>query len=297
MSESNALAPDQIKKAVDSAKRLRPAYAELLDFYEQIFAAQEDSRTRTHPDPVRIPEDVLAVKKEGEFSLINISDFAIDSDSAAELLSRICDIGKVAKGEIAASATAIKDAVDAGKLEPKSLFHGLLEEDDQLFEKIAEELGIEKKALVFAVYSSIKPSLSLCAAQLSSYLDKDGHWGEGCCPVCGSPPGLAMLQGEGERFLFCGFCWHKWPARRIYCPFCGNKESKTLHYFYSEEEKDYRVDVCDKCKKYIKTVDARKADRILYPPLEQVLTLHLDMKAKEMGLESGIQLDPREGES
>jgi len=70
-----------------------------------------------------------------------------------------------------------------------------------------------------------------------------------------------------------------------------NRDSKTLHYFYSDQEKDNRIDVCDSCKTYIKAVDTRKADRIIYPPLEFVATLHLDIKAQEMGFKSGIPLE------
>lgn len=99
---------------------------------------------------------------------------------------------------------------------------------------------------------------------------------------------MSALEGDGERFLFCSFCWHKWPVRRLVCPFCENDDSKTLHYFYTEEEREYRVNVCDKCKKYVKTVDTRKIDRFFYPPLEQIATLHLDMKANETGLERGV---------
>ena len=78
--------------------------------------------------------------------------------------------------------------------------------------------------------------------------------------------------------------------KRLYCPFCENSDSKLLHYLFSEEEKDVRVDLCDNCKKYIKTVDARRADRTIYPPLEQISTLHLDIKAGEEGYETGVKL-------
>jgi len=50
------------------------------------------------------------------------------------------------------------------------------------------------------------------------------------------------------------------------------------------------VDVCDKCKKYVKTIDVRKLQRPMYPVVEQIATLHLDMMAREQGLESGISL-------
>ncbi|MCD4842444.1 MAG: formate dehydrogenase accessory protein FdhE, partial [Methanosarcinales archaeon] len=79
-------------------------------------------------------------------------------------------------------------------------------------------------------------------------------------------------------------------SQRIYCPFCENKDQKTLHYFFSEEEEEYRVDVCDQCRRYIKTIDTRKIKRPVYPFLEQVTTLHLDMLAQNQGLQSGHPL-------
>jgi FdhE protein len=88
----------------------------------------------------------------------------------------------------------------------------------------------------------------------------------------------------------CSFCSHEWASGRIFCPFCENREQKTLHYFFSEEEKGYRVDVCDRCQKYIKTIDTREMERLVYLFVEQISTLHLDMLAQEQGLESGLPL-------
>ena len=77
---------------------------------------------------------------------------------------------------------------------------------------------------------------------------------------------------------------------RLFCPFCENKNQKQLHYFYSDQEKEYRVHACTGCKKYIKTVDVRDLARPVHPFLEQVSTLHLDMLAEEQGLKSGLPL-------
>ena len=73
-------------------------------------------------------------------------------------------------------------------------------------------------------------------------------------------------------------------------PSVGGAQGKDLHYFYGEEEKDARVDLCDRCKKYIKTVDTREIDRLVYPALEHISNLHLDIKAQEMGFSPGIEL-------
>lgn len=290
MTENMAITSDQIKRAVEALKKLRPVYANILDFYEQIFIAQEDSKSKIHIDPIKISEEMLAIKANESFPLINMSEFAIDQKAFRALLIGICNIAKGSGVDMAGSAEAILNAINRKKLDANMLFSSLLNEDESFFEKAANELEIEKKVIAFITYNSMKPSLSLCAEQLSIYLDKNNPWEKGYCPVCGSSPVLSMFQGEGERFLFCSFCWHKWSAKRIFCPFCENSDSKTLHYFFSEEEKEYRTDLCDKCKKYIKTVDTRKAERIFYPPLEQIATLHLDIKAKEMGFESGMQL-------
>jgi FdhE protein len=121
-------------------------------------------------------------------------------------------------------------------------------------------------------------------------LDKDDPWLKGYCPICGSAPILSLLEGEGARSLICSFCWHQWPVKRVNCPFCDNSDSKTLHYLFSDAEKDRRVDLCDKCHKYIKTLDTRQVGRQIYPPLEQIATLHLDVKAREEGFEAGVRL-------
>jgi hypothetical protein len=42
----------------------------------------------------------------------------------------------------------------------------------------------------------------------------------------------------------------------------------------------------------VKTVDGRKLARPVYPPLEQVATLHLDLKAAEAGYESAFPARP-----
>ena len=280
MADNIKFTEDQLTKAAELLKELRPAYGAILDFYKQIFIAQEDSKDKIGIDPIQIPEEILAIKANEEFPLINLSEFTIDAKASKMLLITICNITKESSGDMASSARAILEAVDAEEFDLDPLFWGLLEEDDSIFEKTAKKHAIKKGDLAFIVYNSIKPSLSLCAEQLSAYLDKDKPWGKGYCPICGSPPGLSMFQGEGERFLFCSFCRHKWSSRRLYCPFCDNTDSISLNYLYTEEEKEYRVDLCDKCKKYIKTIDTRKTERIIYPPLEQVATLHLDIKAK-----------------
>ena len=192
---------------------------------------------------------------------------------------------------MAATAQAVSGAISRQEIRLDDMFERLLKGDDRFFQTTATQLGADHNALAFLAYNSIQPSIELCAEQLSSYLDPEAIWRKGYCPVCGSAPGLAVLGEEGRRTLSCSFCRHQWLAPRIFCAFCENTQTDQLHYFYAEEEKDLRVDVCDHCHKYLKTVDAREASQPLVPPLEQVATLHLDIIAAEKGFTGGVDLD------
>jgi FdhE protein len=291
MTADLAITSQQIKQAVAALKKLRPAYADLLNFYENIFVAQEDAKGQIGIEPTEISAETLALKRKEKFSLIGISEFVVDHKAATALLKRLCRITETGNDEMAEAARTIRNAITAGELDARVVFAALLNTDDAFLEKIEKNMGIDKKTLAFMAYNSIKPSLVHCAEQLASYLDPDDAWDRGFCPVCGSAPGFSLFEDEGKRILFCGFCWHQWTAQRIYCPFCENKDSKTLHYFFSEKDKDYRIDVCDSCQTYLKAIDQRSTDRIIYPPLEFVASLHLDLKAQEMGFKSGIQLE------
>ena len=283
------LTSDQVKRAVETVTKSKSVYTDMLGFYGRLFIAQEESKRRVRVEPLNIPEDMLAVKTREKLPLIEIKDFAYDKIEGAKLFVTIGKLAADANPKMAASAAVILDAV-AAELNPERLLSALLSGNEVLFENIAEELEIDKQILGFITYNSLKPSLSLCADQLATYLSKDEPWLKGYCPICGSPPILSILGEEGARRLICSFCWHEWAAKRVFCPFCENRDNTTQQYFYSDEEIEFRVDVCDNCKKYLKTLDARKADRLIYPPLEQISTLHLDLKAKEMGFESGIRL-------
>jgi FdhE protein len=66
------------------------------------------------------------------------------------------------------------------------------------------------------------------------------------------------------------------------CSVCGNKDPGTLHYFCGEGEEAHRIDLCDACRHYIKTIDCRSLEAP-DPCLEDLATLHLDVVAVQKG--------------
>ena len=282
------LTTSQVKNTVQTIRVNKPVYADMLDFYGRIFEAQESSKSRIQIRPIQISAEMLRVKAQEKLPLIEIKDFLFDEDEASRLFTIICIHVKEANPKLSADAVTILDAIDTVII-PGKLFSGLLAGEEAVYQKIADKLKVTGSTLSFISYNSLKPSLAVCAEQLSSYLNKAEPWLKGYCPICGSSPVLSILSSSGDRSLICSFCWRPWSIKRVFCPFCENCDSQSQQYFFNEGEKEFRVDLCDSCKKYVKTLDSRETERMIYPPLEHIASLHLDYKAKEMGYASGIQ--------
>lgn len=287
MNKNAGYSSDDIREAVKQKKKIKPEYAPMLDLYEKIYIAQEESKSGIHPDDLIITDDVLKIKLKEQFPLLNISQFAIDYNISETLFKKLSLILAGGGDELAAKVREISLLIDNSKLNLRDLFSEFLKESEEFFNKMENDFKIDKTVLGFLTYNSLKPSLSVFAGKASGYLSNETVWNRGYCPVCGSMPELSTFEENGKRFLTCGFCAHKWESKRMYCPYCENTDHETLQYFEIEGEEEYRVDVCDKCKKYIKTVNIKNTSRTVYLPLENQSTPYIDLKFEELGYRPG----------
>lgn len=105
------------------------------------------------------------------------------------------------------------------------------------------------------------------------------------CPVCGARPQAAVLRPEGDggkRFLLCSFCSTEWEFRRILCAMCGEVDHQKLPRYSAEDFAAVRVEACDTCKYYLKSVDMT-VDGHAVPLVDEVATVALDVWAIEHG--------------
>jgi len=105
------------------------------------------------------------------------------------------------------------------------------------------------------------------------------------CPFCGRKPGLGVLRPLGDgarRNLLCGFCLCEWEFRRIVCPGCDEKDHAKLPVYTAEEFPYIRVECCDTCRTYLKSIDLSK-NGLADPLVDELASVPLDLWAQEHG--------------
>jgi len=105
------------------------------------------------------------------------------------------------------------------------------------------------------------------------------------CPICGSAPLLGVLRPEGDggrRCLVCSFCLQEWNFRRILCPACGEEAENKLPVYVAEQFPHIRVEACDTCRSYLRTIDLTK-DGHAIPLVDDLAAIPLTLWATEHG--------------
>jgi len=271
---------ENLQKRIEQIKKKRPAYGPILDFYQKIREKQEEVRTSVKVDPLVLSKAGKDLPPREGFPLLQKEDFPIDLESSSTLFRSICEIAKGSNPFLSREVKKIEEIFENKRLDLTELFQQGIRE--QKIEQVAEKFALDKKVFLFLLQESGRPSVESAVSRLCEELPS-GTQLKGDCPLCGSPPTLSLLKEEtGKRFLFCPHCSYQWQVDRLACPFCSNYDHETLRYLYAEDEEAYRIDLCEKCHQYIKTIDLRKMD-VLDPFLEDIATLHLDVLASQKG--------------
>jgi FdhE protein len=103
------------------------------------------------------------------------------------------------------------------------------------------------------------------------------------CPFCSAKPVVGVLRPEGDggkRHLICSLCATEWPFGRILCPACGEENVDKLAVYSASQFPYVRVEACDTCRRYIKTVDFTKNGHAV-PQVDELATIPLNLWAEE----------------
>ena len=123
-----------------------------------------------------------------------------------------------------------------------------------------------------------------------------GRGVSGTCVFCGSgawissrriPPGPGT--GEGAmRMLHCALCAFVWQVGRIRCPACGEEDPEKLPSFTAPQHIGVRIEACESCKTYVKSIDL-SLDARRVPEIDDLVSLSMDLWSTEHGY---VRMEP-----
>jgi FdhE protein len=185
------------------------------------------------------------------------------------------EIAQTTLDQLLASSSMASSNVEA-------LLVDLASDSDACIQRLAETTSTDPGTLAFLTRTVLSPFFAKRAAPYWEWVETSG-WRLGICPVCGSEPWMARLSHDsGRRILACSLCRTEWSFDRLRCPFCDGDDQPQVRHF-TVDDKAHRVYCCDRCQRYIKTVDERVLGRAAHLMVEDVITAHLDAMASELG--------------
>lgn len=107
------------------------------------------------------------------------------------------------------------------------------------------------------------------------------------CPHCGGAPIISTRRSipeaeAGIRMLHCALCALEWNINRISCPACGEEDPARLPVYRSEAHPAVRIEACETCRRYVKSIDLTQDARPI-AEVDDLVSLAMDLWAGEEG--------------
>jgi len=267
---------EQVGQRLRQEAAERPELASTIDLYCALLEVQ--ARVLVEPGGALDAGEAAARLDQG-LPLLPPEALAADGPALAELCDQIVSIVAERQPEQADALGVVRAWLNRererlGVLAVEYLREGRIGEDEEA----------DLRAFIFD--TALRPFLRARALPLAP-LVHDEAWYRGYCPFCGGEPDFAALDRKGgRRRLLCSRCDSAWTFLRVGCPFCGNADPGQLGH-YPSDDGAYRLNVCESCRRYIKTIDLREVagERLL--EAERVLTVGMDLAAHEAGYRRG----------
>jgi len=245
----------RIERAFDLAGR-HPGAAEVLNFYRRILEFQKDLYERAAPRAAPAPDGPFRERLDVDIAMQELPKLLslVQGNGPSKLAQEAAEFGRVSPEERLQVLKLFLNAKDADDAGPYAFFARVL------LQPLAEHLA------------------AIPAAGLAGFSGM-------VCPTCDAKPQVAVLHPEGDggkRFLVCSFCTTEWEFRRVLCPNCGEEDYTKLPRYSAEGISAVRVEACESCHSYLKSVDLT-VDGHAVPLVDEVATASLDLWAMENG--------------
>ncbi len=282
MRQGDGKAADPLIRHLHAVVRQSPDLKEAAKFYEIVLPLLRDAEGLLAP--VSFSMDQVRAKLAGGTPLLQGIELEFDRDKMHGLMCRMATALGNNGGKSRGQYRRIRRALEEERLDTGPLLAAITADPDGAVASAAQDLQVDPGRIRALVHNALKPSLRLLCRQFTPLVDGIS-WERGYCFVCRSGAALGELQDHHLRkHLRCGQCGADWTFPRLRCSYCGNDDHHTLSLLYPDPWNGKMwVEVCDRCKGYLKVIVSfapTPADRL---PIEDLATLHLDYIAQAHG--------------
>jgi FdhE protein len=254
---------------IREAKCRHPELAELLGFYEQLFRTYDAFMEKLDIQPRLAQRELHHPELSQGIPQFTFEELLIDREAFVRLSVGMSEIITQHMPHYVHGRNGVAEGE-------------LLKRAQTLFESgnpvITSSTPPDRTALIAGL--ALVPYLQRACSAILPHIPQNA-WQRPYCPVCGGKPSFAELGKEsGTRRLLCSRCSAEWMYGRLGCAFCEGTEK---HMYYQSMDELYRLYVCDRCNRYLKTIDRRQTDRDVHLPVECIVTVPMDIAAQQKG--------------
>jgi len=265
-----------VLEALAEATQQNPDMAPYLEFQRTLLELQSEAGAKISGALELADQTALRARTLQGLPLLSWAQLPIEPASFSELAMAITQLLGDTDPDLARQESPL-EAAEWFSLAQNRFQEGMAHRAEDEDEEDAEATLAE-----MAVTLALQPYLRWAAQQVLPHVDQE-HWKRSYCPVCGGVPNFAFLDEEsGARHLVCSRCDSTWLYRRLGCPFCGSEDYAQLFY-YPSDDGVYRLYICQVCNRYLKAIDLRKAGHQVILPAERVITVAMDVAARQEG--------------
>jgi Protein involved in formate dehydrogenase formation len=293
---------DPIVQRLRALIKESPDLKDAAELYEAILPLLRDADL--HVGTISLTPEQARAKMEAGLPLLSGLDLDLDVEAVRELMIKLAraveTVGKKnswhklrlpwlkTSSEPDSAARRIRLALEENRLDISALLPHIAAGDNGPVATAAQSLELDPGLVWTLAQNALKPALRAWCRQLTP-LAKEIPWNKGNCFVCGAAATLGELQENDQtKHLRCGSCGADWRFRRLQCLHCGNEDHRTQRYLYDERNREkMRVEVCDKCKGYLKVISSFTPTPPEMLPIEDLAALHLDYIARDRGYTRG----------
>lgn len=265
--------------------KARPHLRDIFQFYEKI----EEIWNASHPDDllplIDLRDAQVRDRMAGGIPLVDRPAFVkIPLAQTAVQFRKILTVMKQGGGEREAYAQRIAIFMRNSRKDEGTVIGELLAREDGHFDAVSETMDVPRPLLVYLLRMSLRISFERLHETLRTFL-REMDWEYPHCPVCGAPPVIGQAISNDRRRFYCFFCSFHWECDALAgCAACGETDTELFNLLYKHPNEHQGILVCESCRTYLKMLDQRAGPDLVNPDIQEVLGLHLDMAAGEMGL-------------